>query len=199
LKTFKYQTTDKDIVAFRKEVAENCKWIDEGGYSDVYSVAKNRVLKIGEVNADHYIQYLSYVGLRSANTHFPKVFSVKLYDPDPNDPFSVPYYAVEMEELITLNNLLYKLSEDHGMGNHAINAAMENYWKSRGLDEFLESLRPPTIDFTVPTTEDMREVKDTLNALYTAGAGCDIESKNVMWRYDAHSGHFDAVFTDPVV
>lgn len=192
----RYQKADLEIAAFRDKIAATHEFVNDGAFADVYSLPKNRVVKIGEVNADHYIQYLTHVGIRSANVHFPKVYKVDLYDTDPESPFSRPYYAVEMEKLLTLEDLANNLR--HGDRYLSVLDFINNYWKSRGLDEGLDSLLPQAIDYVVTDDKYMMEVKDVLNKLYNDGAGADVTRwSNVMYRM-RKDNTFDAVFTDPV-
>lgn len=190
----RYQKADLEIAAFRDKIAATHEFVNDGAFADVYSLPKNRVVKIGEVNADHYIQYLTHVGIRSANVHFPKIYKVDLYDTDPESPFSRPYYAVEMEELHTLEELTEKL----GIRYYEALNFVDNYWRARGLDEGLDSLLPQAIDYVVTDDKYMMEVKDVLNKLYNDGAGADVTRwSNVMYRM-REDNTFDAVFTDPV-
>ena len=159
------------------------EYVDSGRHARVFTKG-DRVVKVGLVNADNYLNYVRMVGLRTHNPHLPFIFSVNLYDQHPDSPESAPYYVVEMEKL-------------------AEGRSKPSYWHERlGVGD-PSQLNPYVINSVKPKTDAMKDDVRILKNLYTEfNAVCDIGgadpgdescTANVMFRGTT------AVFTDPVV
>ena len=163
-----------------------------GSFADVYSKRKlNTVLKIGRVNGDSYMRYVERIGLMSANVHFPKIHSVTIYDTDMGDPYSDPYYVVEMEKLHSLDQAARVAKIEYAFEER------QKIVKSLGIHDIYD-LSPSWIDNVFSPSGDFTEAVQTLKFLYDSGAGCDVTDRNVMYRVSANK-KIDLVLTDPVV
>lgn len=148
-----------------------------GAFASTY--ARNNepeVIKVGnDVNADGYLQFLRFVGLRSSNPHLPYVRSIEIFDNAPGDPYSVPYYVVRME----------RLDESHTLtAEPRLRLAVE----MAGLEDLFDLASPGDI---TAKTRAMLYVKGMLCELFRTHAA-DIKHTNVMLRGNT------LVITDPV-
>lgn len=152
----------------------------------------DHVLKIGFVNSDNYIHYVRLVGLRSKNPHFPYITSVELFNNDPSNPLSSPYYVIQME---ALDPIPYQDDEDNAK---RLSDEWKRYWTENLGHDNAFILDDHTIEYAKPKTKALVEVRDVLQHLYNCyDAGGDIApsiySHNVLYR------NFSIpVFTDPV-
>lgn len=194
----KFKYTDIDMESYLCKTAETCKFLDEGSFGIVFEQDEKTVIKVGAVNADNYISFIKCVGKNTANIHLPKIQDFTIYDPDFCSPFSVPYYSIKMEKLLNIKELVNELMYRYGTECDVVSRMLDQYFEDRGLSG-IESLLPGYIEETVPYTPDMLEVRDILLQLYEQGANPDLNDRNIMWRYDSETGHFDAVIIDPVV
>jgi hypothetical protein len=162
------------------------KHIGTGRHAHVFAKDEH-VLKVGYVNDDNYFNYVRMVGLCSANPHLPHILSADVYDMNPDEPTSAPYYIVKME----------RLALDFS------GAKKPDYWQNLLGVDAPRVLDERTIDTISPRTAAMIEVKNILTHLYQCydaryDVGSEIDEEgyitaNVMWRGKT------AVFTDPVV
>lgn len=146
--------------------------ISFGAFANVFARKNGKeVVKVGnDVNSDGYLQFLRLVGLRSENPHLPYIRSLQIFDNDPGNPYSVPYYVVRME----------RLEEHAGMYSLAL--------REFGIHDISELQEP--LNLTARTREAL-EVKGILAQLFTTHVQ-DIKSSNVMFRGNT------LVVTDPV-
>lgn len=129
--------------------------VGDGAYSNVYAKGKDkRVIKVGFVNTDNYIHFAQAVGIRNRNKHLPKIYSIRVYDVDPTNPMSMPYYIVVMERL--------KHDSENGYGS----------------DQFYRQFRKPT----TRNLREVRKVIAQIRREYKAFT--DYSWSNVMWRGD---------------
>jgi hypothetical protein len=167
------------------------KKIGVGSFADVYGKKRsNRVLKIGGVNGDSYLRYVERVGLMSTNVHFPKIHSVMIYDTDLNDPYSKPYYVVEMEKLQPINEAAKVAKVD----------AIREYSRIKehlGIYD-ISDLNECWIDNVFTQDTDFGNLVLTLKDLYRHGAASDVREANVMYRV-GETKKIELVITDPVV
>ena len=166
-----------------KEALVTLGWepIGAGNHAEAFTKG-DRVVKIGRVNADNYMNYVRMIGLRTHNPHLPYIYSVQVFDMEPDTENSNPFYVVEMEKLDGVTR-----ESDH------------SYWRKL-LDAGNPSvLNQYQIEKVEPKTGAMEEVKKILLHLYNCyDARYDVRcydgyTSNVMWRGDT------AVFIDPVV
>lgn len=158
------------------------KKIGKGNFGDAFAKG-DRVVKVGRVNADNYMNYVRMVGLRSSNPHLPHIFSVQVFDMKPDTVNSDPFYVIEMEKLDGVTR----------ESNH-------EYWRKL-LDANNPSvLNQYQIEKVKAKTGAMKEVKKILTHLYNCyDARYDVRcfdggyTSNVLWRGAT------AVFIDPVV
>jgi hypothetical protein len=173
------------------------KVLGEGGFAIVFELTKsNRVLKIGELNQDAYIEFVRQIGLNTKNKHLPKITKVEVWDSDNDDPYSSPYYTVEMERLLTKDQLVRRLSGRMDM-MECYNL-VDEYYRKLGIEQ-PQDFSDCNIDLVQPRTEDLKEVKNILKNLYDNGAAADLNDRNIMWRINSRTKEFNMVFTDPVV
>ena len=187
-------TNNTTMVDYMQMLSDEYDEIGSGTFARVFSLDNNTVLKVGHVNADHYLQYIQYVGLESANVNLPFIHDVKIYDPCPKDPYSSPYYAVEMERLLTEEELMNVLRR-RGLNRYNVNKIISDYWCERGITGFSE-LNPHY--GSTPHNLFLIDVINILQKLINK-ASFDLHSGNVMYRMAARGYKFDAVITDPVV
>ena len=159
--------------------------IGEGSFGMVFQKGPNRVVKIGYVNSDNYLNYVNLVGLNSSNPNLPKFYSVKVFDPDPNSPYSHPFYVVEMERLLNWDNVAYIYGED----------SITDYMKMRGLNDVYDLSLPFGSDDL--NCKNLIGVRNILHTLLANGACPDLAPRNFMFRKSGNSFHI--VVTDPVV
>lgn len=166
--------TDIDCYGQVLRLRQNYKSLGFGAFGEVFEIDEHEVLKIGEVDADGYMQFLRYVGLRSANPHFPYVKKIEILDMDLGDPNSNPYYMVRMERLNSIN---YVEKYD-----------MEHAFDEAGIVDIYDLAEPCRL---TPKTRAMVYVKRTLTELFQEYAQ-DIKWGNVLFRDRT------LVITDPV-
>lgn len=195
---FRTEETNLSIEQYKRyfSTLKSFRWHAEGGFCDVYYSPKtNRVIKIGKLNEDNYFQYIKRIGLLSPNPHFPTIYSVKVFDHNKNDPYSVPYYVVEMERLHEQYDLIDALRL---AGNLELTNTVNAYFENLGLTDVYD-FDNYRIHMSHPNTKYMKEVQNILLDLYSQGADADLRDRNVMWRIHPVTKHYDAVFTDPIV
>jgi hypothetical protein len=193
--------TDLNEKQFIETIDKKYTFLAEGGYAIVYlDDATDTVIKVGSVNRDHYLQFVSRVGINSANVHLPKIYSVKIFDTDPESPDTNPYYMVRMERLTPTYDLNYLLKTRLDIDYGGASEKTDHYFLDRGMPYLANSFAACNIGETIPWTSDLLEVRDILLELYNTGSISDLHHNNIMWRYDSEQEvNFDAVFTDPVV
>lgn len=150
-----------------------------GAFGAVYAAPNDdMVVKVGRLNEDGYLTFVRAIGLESANSHFPRIYDVQVFDPDPTNPQSVPYYTVMMERL-----------EANPQGGYEV---MDKALEDMGVKDLMDlSYRLQFVDKSKPETAEVVEV---LDYLYTEkNLTADVSWKNVMWRGTT------PVITDPVV
>lgn len=176
------QATNGDIHAAIR-CLQTLGWEKIGSGNFGYAFAKgDRVVKVGHVNADNYLNYVRMVGLRSNNPHLPYIYSVQVYDMDPDTHNSRPFYVVEMEKLSNAPK------------------SSDAYWRKLLGAPNPTVLNQNTIEYVKPKTGAMKELKKILTHLYNCySAGYDVgrcfegHVQNILWRGET------AVFIDPVV
>ena len=188
LKTIK---TNVDQRTAYDRLNQRYECVGSGSFGEVFAKSDRRVIKMGYTNSDHYIPYVKHVGLNSKNPHFPRIYSVKLYDTNPVDPFSVDYYTVEMERLFSL----YEMNDQDDTFYDRLNI----YYDALGTEFEFENLNISNISYYVPKNRHLVGVKNVLRKLYADGAVSDLRPCNIMYRYDENTRDFDAVLTDPCV
>ena len=183
----------------RKEYLEtkrNLHFLDEGSFGAVYDLDnKNRVLKIGRVDDDHYMQWVRAVGLNNSNPNLPRIYSAKVFDIARMNPYSEAYYEVIMEKLLSYNEAVDRLI-DREQGYVNAEAKLQSYWTARNIEEYTD-FNDCDIEDTNPNCKYLIEVRNMLRKMYAHGFTADVVERNVMWRF--RGSKFDAVFTDPIV
>ncbi len=179
------------------ENREDLEFINNGSFGTVYDIKnRNRVLKVGLVNSDNYINYLRYIGLSTQNPNLPRLESIKLYDSDSLSPMSNFFYEVVMEKLLSSDQAIKKLTK-MGLSRDRAIEKICSYWQDRGVEEYW-NFNAWEIQNCFPTDVNLLEIKQILCKMYNRlGADSDLCESNIMWRIE--NGNVDAVFTDPIV
>lgn len=172
------QINGKTVQQYEDELkARGYKKLGWGSFCSVYARNnEDEVIKVGnDVNGDGYMQFRRFVGLRSSNPHLPYIRSLEIFDNEPGNPYSVPYYVVRMERLQDS----YKRCDE---------PVFRDALREAGLNDICDLAEPENI---TAKTRAMLYVKGALAELFRTHCP-DIKYANVMLRGST------LVITDPV-